>query len=139
MKKNSKASGSVRLLRVGETIRHALADILSRDIVHDPVLYGASITVTAADVSPDLRNAIIYVQPLGGKDSEEKVKALNNAAGFLRGQLGKIVHIKYLPKLTFAIDKSFDVAGRMNEVFADPKVRQDLDRAQDKDQEETES
>lgn len=126
MKKHSKGAGNVRLLRVGETIRHALSDILSRDIVHDPVLHGVSITVTAADVSPDLRNAIIYVQTLGGKNNDEAVQALNKASGFLRGQLGKMVHIKYLPKLNFALDKSFDVAGRMNEVFADPKVRQDL-------------
>jgi len=128
MKKNSKASGSVRLLRVGETIRHALSDILSRDGIHDPDLYGVSITVTEADVSPDLRNAIIYVQPLGGENSDVIVSALNKASGFLRGQLGKLVHIKYLPKLTFALDKSFDVAGRMNEVFSDPKVRQDLEK-----------
>jgi ribosome-binding factor A len=145
MKNNSKASGSVRLLRVGETIRHALSDILTRDIVHDPILYGVSITVTEADVSPDLRSAVIYIQPLGGEGADEKVAALNNASGFLRGQLGKMVHIKYLPKLTFALDKSFDVAGHMNKVFADPKVRQDLgaeisvELSTDSDKEETQS
>ena len=133
MKNPGKGSGNVRLLRVGETIRHALADILSRNLVHDPVIYDASITVTAADVSPDLRNAIIYIQPLGGKNSTEVVQSLNNAAGFLRGHLGKMVQIKYLPKLTFSLDKSFDVAGRMNEVFADPKVRQDLIKSDEAD------
>lgn len=137
MKKNSKSSGNVRLLRVGETIRHALSDILSRDVVHDKDLYGVSITVTEVDVSPDLRNAIIYVQPLGGTNADLIVKALNKAAGFLRGQLGKLVHIRYLPKLKFSLDKSFDIAGRMNEVFSDPKVRQDI--GEKPDNEETES
>lgn len=133
MKNHKKGSGNVRLLRVGETIRHALSEILSRNIVHDPVIYGTSITVTAADVSPDLRNAVIFVQPLGGENSDEIVEALNKASAFLRGHLGKMVHIKYLPKLVFELDKSFDVAGRMNEVFADPKVSQDLTKSEKTD------
>lgn len=126
MKKQSKASASVRLLRVGEAIRHALSDILKRDSVHDPDLYGKSITVTEADVSPDLKNANIYILPLGGANGETIVTALNRASAFLRGQLGKTVHMKYIPKLKFALDNSFDEAGRMNVIFSDPKVRQDL-------------
>lgn len=127
MTKRSSGEKSVRLLRVGENIRHALVDVLRRDIVRDADLFGVSITVTEVNVSPDLKNATIYVLPLLGAKQDNVVKALNANAGFLRGQLSKVIHMKYMPSLHFGIDESFDEAGRMNALFNDPHVRQDIE------------
>ncbi len=126
MKRQNKGEAGVRLLRIGENIRHALADVFSRDMVQDPDLNGVSITVTQADVSPDLRNATIYVQPLGGQNKIEVLKALNGASGFLRGQLATRVSMKYLPKLKFELDKSFDEADHINMLLKDSRVQADL-------------
>jgi ribosome-binding factor A len=122
MKRQNKAEPGVRLLRVGENIRHALADILSRDMVRDPDLAGVPITVTQANVSPDLRNATIYIQPLGGKNKEKVVEALNLAAAFLRGQLSSRVRIKYMPKLLFELDGSFDEADHINSLLKNSRA-----------------
>ena len=127
MGREKQAGRSVRLLRVGELVRHAISDSLSRGVVQDPALSGVSITVTGADVSPDLRNATIHIHPLGGKNRDEVLDALNRSAGFLRGQLGKSVSMKYLPKLKFQLDESFDEAGKINALLAEPRVAQDLD------------
>ena len=133
MAKRSSGERSVRLLRVGENIRHVLADILRRDVVRDKDLFGISITVTEVNVSPDLKNATIYVLPLSGDNKETVVEALNRSAGFIRGQLSKSIQLKYMPKLYFAIDRSFDEAGKMNAIFSDPRVQQDLGSAADDD------
>jgi len=121
------ATPSHRLLRVGENIRHALADILTRDLVQDEALSGVSVSVTEARISPDLRNASIFVMPLGG-DAEGKVlKALNQHAGFLRGEMSKRVHMKYMPKLKFLLDSSFDEASHINSLLNSPKVKRDTE------------
>ena len=126
MAKRSSGERSVRVLRVGENIRHVLADVLRRDVVRDKDLFGVSITVTEVNVSPDLKNATIYILPLSGTNKEVVVEALNRSAGFLRGQLSKTIQLKYMPKLHFSIDRSFDEAGKMNALLSDPRVQQDL-------------
>ena len=126
MKRQTSGGRSVRLLRVGETVRHALAQILARDEIADPDLAGVSVTVAQVTVSPDLRQATVYVAPLGGRDQDAVVAALNRHAGLVRGALGRAVHLKYLPRLTFRSDASFDEAQRVNDLLGDPRVRRDL-------------
>ena len=127
MKKGTKASQSVRLLRVGESIRHALSSIIQRgELIHDD-LQDVSITVTAAEVTSDLRTAKIYVVPLGGKNADTIIRALNDCSGFLRGQLGRVVTFKFTPKLHFKLDTSFDEADHITRLLSDPKVKKDLD------------
>jgi ribosome-binding factor A len=126
MVKNAKGERSVRLLRVGETVRHALSDILSRDIVQDPDLTGVSITVCEVQVSPDLRNATVFFLPLGGENRKEVEAALNKTSGFIRGLLSKTIHLKYMPKLKFELDRSFDEASRISALLEDEKIKRDL-------------
>jgi len=121
------ASGpSQRALRAGEVIRHAIADILSRGEVHDPVLEGHLVTVPEVRMSPDLRHAICFVEPLGGQSPEQVVDALNRHAKFLRGRLGRNIEMKFTPDLKFLHDESFNEAARMNRLFENPRVQQDL-------------
>ena len=119
----------MRLLRVGENIRHALSAILRRDTLQDPALSGVPVTVSEVRVSPNLRNATIFVLPLGGDNQLEVVEALQRVAPYLRGQLGGAVRLKYMPQLRFELDHSFDEASHVEELLADPHVRQDLDES----------
>lgn len=124
-----KPSGpSQRQLRAGELTRHALADILREEAILDPALDGVSVTVSEVRMSPDLRHAICFVEPLGGVHSPEVVEALNKHAKFLRGRLGRSIDMKFTPDLKFLHDESFDEAARMNALFENPRVQQDLDR-----------
>lgn len=116
-----------RQLRAGELIRHSLVEILREEDFPDEELAGVSVTVTEVRMSPDLRHAICFVEPLGGGDAAEAVvKALNRHAKFLRGRLGRSIDMKFTPDLKFLHDESFDEATRMNRLFDDPRVRQDL-------------
>ena len=115
-------SPSQRQLRVGEELRHALARILGRGELHDPVLAGASVTVTEVRISPDLKNATAFVMPLGGRDAAAILTALNRAAPFLRGQLGGEVRLRYTPRLSFQPDHSFDEAAKINALLHQPRV-----------------
>lgn len=117
---------SQRQLRAGEIVRHALVDIFREEDIADPVLEGVSVTVTEVRMSPDLRHATAFVEPLGGVRAEEVVEALNRHARFLRGKLGRIVDMRYTPELKFRHDESFAEAERMKRLFDDPRVRQDL-------------
>jgi len=117
---------SLRLLRVAENVRHAISTVIARGDVHDPDLVGVSITVSEVRVSPDLRHAAVYIMPLGGNDQETIIKALNKAAPYLRGQLAKRVRMKYLPRLDFRIDESFDEASSIEKLLSDPKVLRDV-------------
>jgi ribosome-binding factor A len=130
------AGPSQRQLRAGELIRHALVDVLREEEIHDEALTGVSITVTEVRLSPDLKHATCFVEPLGagveaaetsGHESEI-IKALNAHAKFLRGRLGSKLDMKFTPDLRFRHDDSFDAAGRMDRLFNDPRVRADLDR-----------
>ena len=117
---------SQRQLRVGEEVRHALARILARGELRDPQIAEVSLTVTEVRVSPDLKNATAFVVPLGGGDLGPVVGALNKAAGFLRGQLGTEVTLRYTPRLSFEPDVSFDEAAKVREILSRPSVRRDV-------------
>jgi ribosome-binding factor A len=118
---------SQRQLRVGELIRRTLSDVLVRGELHDPDLTRMSITVGEVRVSPDLRVATAYVLPLGGDFAEEAVQRLARHQGELRHVLGKQLTLKNVPELRFRVDDTFDRMDRTREIFADEKVRRDLD------------
>ncbi len=119
-------AASKRQLRVGEALRHALAEILMRGDLHDPDVAGVSITVTEVRASPDLRNATAYVKPLGGGNEAAVIAGLNRCAPWLRGQLARQVHLKYAPAICFEIDRSFEHADRLRELLRRPDVAADL-------------
>ncbi|MEC8091691.1 MAG: 30S ribosome-binding factor RbfA [Pseudomonadota bacterium] len=108
---------SQRQLRVGETIRHALSEILSRDSFFDPDLEGVSVTVSEILVSPDLSNARVYTMPLGGQNSENVLPALNRLAPVLQREVAARVHLRRVPRLKFILDETFETAARLNVVF----------------------
>ncbi len=128
-------SASLRQHRVGEEVRHALVRVFARGNLNDPALVDANITVTEVDMSPDLGNATVFVTPLGGADLEETVAALNRAAGFLRGLLGREVVLRHTPRLSFAADRSFAHAARIGEILHRPRVRADLASTETAEQE----
>lgn len=120
---------SQRQLRAGEIIRHALADILSREAFRDPDLTGVIITVGEVRCSPDLKHANIFVTPLGDETEEGRARlaaALTRAAGFLRGRLGREIDMKFTPELHFIADASYDEATAIDRLLADPRVRRDV-------------
>ncbi|MDB5461964.1 MAG: rbfA [Phenylobacterium sp.] len=118
---------SQRQLRAGELVRHALVEILRAQEITDPDLAGVSVTLTEVRMSPDLRNATVFVEPLGGgEQAVVVVKALNRHHKFLRGRLGHAIDMKFTPALKFLHDETFDEAARISRLFADPRVAQDL-------------
>ncbi len=118
---------SQRQLRVGEIIRHALADMLSRGEVHDPVIETHLITVPEVSMSPDLRLATIYVMPLGGKDVKDVLAALERNKKYLRGEIAHRVNLKFAPEIRFRADEQFDEAERIEKILRTPEVRRDLE------------
>jgi ribosome-binding factor A len=118
---------SQRQLRVGELVRHTLADMLTRGEVHDPVIEGHLITVPEVQMTADLRLATIYVMPLGGRDAEAVVAALERNKRFLRGEIAHRVNLKFAPEIRFRIDERFDEAERIEKLLRTPAVRRDLD------------
>ena len=124
--KSTAPGGSQRQLRVGETVRHALAEILAHGNVHDPALEGHIITVPEVRMSPDLKLATIYVMPLGGRDTEVVIEALNRNKKFLRGEVAHRVNLKFAPDLRFHADDRFDEAERIEKLLRTPEVRRDL-------------
>jgi len=119
-------AASQRQLRVGEELRHALARIFSRASFRDPALEGVLLTVTEVRTSPDLRSARAFVVPLGGGDSQAMVSALNRAKGYLRGELGREISLRFTPSLAFEVDNSFDTAQKIEDVLKRPGVQRDL-------------
>lgn len=113
---NSKGA-SQRQLRVGETIRHALAEIFTRVDITDPALKGQHITVTEVKASPDLRHATVYIWPLASDDAKTIVSALKRHQRFLRGELARRVDLRYMPNLIFQLDTSFDEAARIEAIL----------------------
>ena len=118
---------SQRQLKVGETIRHALAEIFARGEIVDEVLDRHSLTVPEVRMSPDLKLATVYVMTLGGGEAEEAVTHLDKHKRFLRGVLAKRVSMKFMPELRFKVDSSFASASRIDELLARPEVARDLD------------
>jgi ribosome-binding factor A len=118
---------SVRLLKVGERVRHVLSEILLRGQVHDDVLSAHSVSVTEVRMSPDLRQARAYVKPLLGNDEEKVLTALRQNTAFLQREVAQRLGLKFAPKLKFAADESFDEADRIERLLGDPRVTRDLD------------
>jgi ribosome-binding factor A len=118
---------SQRQLRVGELVRHALAEILQRGEVHDPDFEGTVVTVPEVRMSPDLKLATVFVMPLGGKGGEGIVAAFERNKRYLRGEIARRVALRYAPDLVFRRDTSFDEAGRIDALLRSPEVRRDLD------------
>ena len=118
---------SQRQLKVGETIRHALAEIFARGEIVDDVLDQYSLTVSEVRMTPDLKLATIFVLPLGGAGAEDAVEHLDKHKRFLRGELARRVSLKFMPELRFKIDTSFASSKRIDELLASPKVARDLD------------
>lgn len=120
------AGPTQRQLRAGELTRHALVQVLLEESPNDPELEGVSVTLTEVRMSPDLRHATCFVEPLGGGDAKPVVDALNRHSKFLRGRLGRLIDMKFTPALRFIHDETFNEAARMDSLFRDPRVSQDL-------------
>ena len=125
-RKSSAAGGSQRQLRVGETVRHAIADILAQGSVHDPDLEGHIVTVPEVRMSPDLKLATIFVMPLGGRDTDIVIAALERNRKFLRGELARRVNLKFAPDIRFRADERFDEAERIEKLLRTPAVQRDI-------------
>ena len=123
---DKKSGGVQRNLRVGEEIRHALADIFIRGEVHSMDLFGASITVSEVRVSPDLKNATAFVMPLAGENKEALITALKMSSPELRHLVSKRVKLRHVPKIFFSLDESYDEAERINNLLKKPEVVRDL-------------
>ncbi len=125
---NAGKAPSQRQLRVGEELRHALADLFRRGDFHDPDLSRLNITVTEVRVSPDLSNATVFFSTLGGGQMEEAKTALRRAAVFLRGQVARLVNLRHAPTLSFEEDTSFEYAHHIDNILHSPEVSRDLSR-----------
>jgi ribosome-binding factor A len=130
--KNTAPGGSQRRLRVGEAVRHAVADILAHGTVHDPDLEGHIVTVPEVRMSPDLKLATIYVMPLGGRETDLVIAALQRNRKFLRGEVARRVNLKFAPDLRFRVDDRFDEAERIEKLLRTPAVQRDLAPDSDK-------
>ena len=126
-KKGASRPTSQRQLRAGELVRHALVEILRAEDLQDPALAGVSITITEVRVSPDLKHALCFVEPLGGVHAPEVIDALNRVSKFLRGRLGHAIEMRFTPALKFVHDNSFAYAEEMSRLLADPRVRRDVE------------
>ena len=129
MRQNQSSEGkSVRLLRVGEQVRHIIAEILMRGDVHDDVLASHLVSVTEVRMSTDLKHAIVFVKPLLGSDEEKVLKALRTNTAYLQSEVAKRVNLKYAAKLKFRPDESFDEGARIDALLRSPVVARDLDK-----------
>ena len=132
MTRSKKTGGSAppsqRQLRVGELVRHKLAEMLARGEIHDDVIASHVITVPEVRLSPDLKLATAYIVPLGGDDTELVIEALTRNKGFIRSELAKAVNLKFAPDIRFRRDETFEEARRIDALLASPKVRQDIEK-----------
>jgi ribosome-binding factor A len=124
---------SQRQLRVGEELRHIIATVLERGDIRDPDVAGRPVTVTEVTVSPDLRNATVFVVPLGGGDTQSLLDGLKRVRPFLRHEVARMMQLRVVPDLAFAADISFDRASRIQELLSSPEVRRDIGRSVDDD------
>ena len=128
MSRTSGSGPSQRMLRVGEQVRHALSDLLRRGEIVDPVIENAVVSITEVRMSPDLKIATAYVTPLGNKNHDQIVSALNRNAKFIRGKLGpSLRQMKYMPDIRFRDDTSFENFRKIDELLKSPEVQRDLD------------
>ena len=124
---SSAPGGSQRQLRVGELVRHAVAEMLTRGDVHDPVIEGHLITVPEVRMTGDLRLATVYLMPLGGRDASEVLAAFDRHKKFLRGEIARRINLKFAPDIRFRIDERFAEAERIEKLLRSPEVARDLD------------
>ena len=117
---------SQRQLRVGEVIRHALAEILQRGDVHDPIFDTNVVTVPEVRVAPDLKCATVFVMPLGGRNLAEVVAAFDRNKNYLRGEIARRVNLRSAPDLRFRVDTSFEEGARVDAMLRSPEVARDL-------------
>jgi len=133
------AGPSQRQLRVGEALRHAIADILFRNEIQDPDLAGVSVTVTQVKPSPDMRHATVYCEPLGGENADVVIKALNRHKGFLRGEMGHRLTMKFTPELRFIEDASFAEALKIDTILRSERVSRDIAASGDGDEDDNDA
>jgi ribosome-binding factor A len=133
MVRKSSRGPTQRQLRVGEELRHVLANVFEKGVVRDPGLAGVSLTVTEVRAGADLRSATVFVVPLGGGDADTMLSALARARPFLRRRIADEVRLKFVPDLVFRLDASFDEAQRIERLLRDPAVARDLDRSEEAD------
>ena len=127
---------SQRQLRVGEMLRHALAEVLRENEIRDSDLEGVSVTITQVKPSPDMRYATVFCEPLGGKNAKAIVAALNRHKGFLRGEMGHRITTKFTPDLRFVEDESFAEAQKIETILKSPEVQRDLSSSSDDEEED---
>lgn len=118
---------SVRLLKVGEQVRHVISEILTRQQVHDDTLTAHSVSVTEVRMSPDLRQATVYVKPLLGMDEEEVLKALRTNTAYFQREVAQRLRLRFAARIRFRADEAFDEASRIDALLNDPKVKRDLE------------
>ena len=125
-----------RQLRVGEMLRHALAEVLRENDIRDPDLDGVSVTITQIKPSPDMRYATVYCEPLGGGNAKQIIGALNRHKGFLRGEMGHRITMKFTPDLRFVEDESFAEAQKIEDILKSDRVSRDLAATHDDEEDE---
>ncbi|MEZ5926169.1 MAG: 30S ribosome-binding factor RbfA [Hyphomicrobiaceae bacterium] len=125
---NKPSAPSQRQLRVGELIRHSLAEMLSRGDIHDDVIEAHVVTIPEVRMSPDLRLATIYLMPLGGEDRQPVLEAFNRHRRYIRGEIAHKINLKFAPEIRFSIDETFDEASRIDRLLSSPEVKRDLER-----------
>jgi len=121
---------------VGEALRHALAEVLREKEIRDPELEGVSVTITQIKPSPDMRYATVYCEPLGGQNAKAIIAALNRHKGFLRGEMGHLITMKFTPDLRFVEDESFAEAQKIETILKSPEVQRDLAATHDGEDED---
>jgi ribosome-binding factor A len=127
MRRNETPEGqSIRVLRVGEQVRHALSDVLMRGDVHDETLGSTMVSITEVRMSPDLRHATAFVKALGAADEAVVLKALRTNTAYLQSEVARRVNARFAAKLKFLPDESFDEGGKIDALLRDPKVARDL-------------
>ncbi|MFK0687201.1 30S ribosome-binding factor RbfA [Mesorhizobium sp. IMUNJ 23033] len=132
MPRSTTSGPSQRMLRVGEQVRHALSETLQRGEIIDPLIENAVVSVSEVRMSPDLKIATAFVSPLGVKNTDAVVEALNKHAKFVRGRVsGALRQMKYMPEFRFRLDTSFDNFARINDLLKSPEVARDLDNDKD--------
>ena len=124
------------MLRVGELVRHVMAEVLSRGVVSDPILEKNVITVPEVRMSPDLKLATVYVMPLGGRDVKPVVDALERHRKELRTELAHKVNLRYAPDVRFRVDESFERSAHIDRLLDSPVVKRDLDETGEDDRQE---
>jgi ribosome-binding factor A len=132
-KQTTPENRSVRLLKVGEQVRHILSELLMRQEAHDDVLSAHTVSVTEVRMSADLRHASAFIKALLGEDEELVLKALRTNTAFFQREVAQRLRLKYAPKLKFVPDESFDTANKIERLLRDPKVQRDLDAAPSED------